>query len=63
MPAFIIIELRKKDALVDLRLFARRNFRFGSIINVILVLGSMACIYPSLHLGQTHGYDALQIAR
>lgn len=31
VSALIIIELRKKEPLVDLRLFARRNFGLGSI--------------------------------
>lgn len=62
IPAFIIIELRKKEPLVDLRLFARRNFRFGSIINVILGVGLYGVVFIlPLYLGQIHGYDALQI--
>lgn len=64
IPAFIIIELRKKEPLVDLRLFARRNFRFGSIINVILGVGLYGVVFIlPLYLGQIHGYDALQIGK
>jgi DHA2 family multidrug resistance protein len=62
IPAFIIIELREKEPLVDLRLFARRNFGLGSIVNLALGIGLYGVIFilPS-YLGQMHGYDATQI--
>jgi DHA2 family multidrug resistance protein len=61
-PAFIIIELNKKEPLVDLRLFARRNFAMGSIVNVILGVGLYGVVFIlPLYLGQLHGYDASQI--
>src|SRR5580704_3628875 len=64
IPAFIIIELRKKEPLVDLRLFARRNFRFGSMINVIFGVGLYGVVFIlPLYLAQMHGYDALQIGK
>jgi DHA2 family multidrug resistance protein len=64
IPAFIIIELRKKDPLVDLRLFARRNFRFGSMINVAFGMGLYGVVFIlPLYLAQMHGYDALQIGK
>jgi DHA2 family multidrug resistance protein len=64
IPAFIIIELRKKEPLLDLRLFARRNFRFGSIINVIFGIGLYGVVFIlPLYLGQIHGYDAFQIGK
>jgi hypothetical protein len=40
IPAFILLELHQKEPLVDLRLFARRNFGLGSIVNVILGMPS-----------------------
>ena len=62
IPAFILIELYKKDPLVDLRLFARRNFAMGSIVNVILGVGLYGVVFIlPLYLGQIHGYDASQI--
>ena len=62
IPAFIIIELRKKEPLVDLRLFARRNFALGSIVNVVLGIGLYGVVFIlPLYLGQMHGYDAFQI--
>jgi DHA2 family multidrug resistance protein len=62
IPAFIIRELRAKEPLVDLRLFARRNFRYGSMINVIFGMGLYGVVFIlPLYLAQMHGYDALQI--
>ena len=62
IPAFIIIELRKKEPLVDLRLFARRNFGLGSIVNVVLGIGLYGVVFIlPLYLGQIHGYNASQI--
>jgi len=62
IPAFIIIELRQKEPLVDLRLFARRNFGLGSIVNVVLGIGLYCVVFIlPLYLGQMHGYDASQI--
>jgi len=62
IPAFIIIELRQKEPLVDLRLFARRNFGLGSIVNVVLGIGLYGVVFIlPLYLGQMHGYDASQI--
>jgi DHA2 family multidrug resistance protein len=64
IPAFILIELHQKDPLVDLRLFARRNFRYGSMINVIFGMGLYGVVFIlPLYLGQIHGYDALQIGQ
>ncbi len=62
IPAFIIIELRQKEPLVDLRLFARRNFGLGSIVNVVLGIGLYGVVFIlPLYLGQIHGCDATQI--
>ena len=62
IPAFIIIELRQKEPLVDLRLFARRNFGLGSIVNLALGMGLYGVVFIlPLYLGQMHGYDATQI--
>jgi DHA2 family multidrug resistance protein len=62
IPAFIIIELRQKEPLVDLRLFARRNFGLGSIVNVVLGIGLYGVVFIlPLYLGQMHGYSATQI--
>jgi DHA2 family multidrug resistance protein len=62
IPAFIVIELRQREPLVDLRLFARGNFAFGSIVNVVLGIGLYGVVFIlPLYLGQMHGYSATQI--
>ena len=62
IPAFILIELRQKEPLVDLRLFGRRNFGLGSIVNLALGMGLYGVVFIlPLYLGQIHGYDATQI--
>jgi MFS transporter, DHA2 family, multidrug resistance protein len=62
IPAFIIIELRQKEPLVDLRLFLRRNFGLGSIVNLALGIGLYGVVFIlPLYLGQMHGYNASQI--
>ncbi len=62
IPTFILIELNQKEPLVDLRLFVRRNFAMGSIVNVILGVGLYGVVFIlPLYLGQIHGYDASQI--
>lgn len=64
VPAFIFIELRQKDPLVDLRLFARRNFGLGSVVNVVLGIGLYGVVFIlPLYLGQIHGYNASQIGK
>jgi MFS transporter, DHA2 family, multidrug resistance protein len=62
IPAFVLVELFKKEPLVDLRLFGRRNFGLGSIVNVALGIGLYGVVYIlPLYLGQMHGYNASQI--
>jgi DHA2 family multidrug resistance protein len=62
IPAFILIELHQKEPLVDLRLFGRRNFGLGSIVNVVLGIGLYGVVFIlPLYLGQIHGYNASEI--
>jgi len=62
IPAFVAIELRKRDPLIDLRLFARRNFGLGSVVNVVLGIGLYGVVFIlPLYLGQIDGYNASQI--
>jgi MFS transporter, DHA2 family, multidrug resistance protein len=59
---FVINELLHKEPLVDLRLFGRRNFGLGSMINVVLGMGLYGVIYLiPIYLGQMQGYNAFQI--
>lgn len=62
IPVFVLIELKVKEPLVDLRLFARRNFGLGSVVNVMLGIGLYGVVFIlPLYLGQIHGYNASQI--
>lgn len=62
--AFVVIEFVRKNPLVDLRLFGRRNFGLGSIVNIALGMGLYGCTYIlPVYLGQVQGYDAYQIGK
>lgn len=62
LTAFVIIELRSKDPLVELRLFARRNFALGSVVNVALGCGLYGFVYIlPFYLGSVQGYNSLEI--
>jgi len=62
--SFVIIELRSKDPLVDLKLFGRRNFALGSIVNIVLGSGLYGFVFilPQ-YFGLVHGYSALEIGK
>lgn len=64
LPVFVIISLMRKNItpVVNLHLFARRNFLLGSLINLVLGL----CLYGFMYLlpvylAQIQGYNAMQI--
>jgi len=64
LPVFVVIELmrQKITPVVNLRLFVRRNFLLGSIVNLVLGL----CLYGFMYLlpvylAQIQGYNAMQI--
>lgn len=64
LPVFVIIELvrQKITPVVNLRLFVRRNFLLGSLVNLVLGL----CLYGFMYLlpvylAQIQGYNAMQI--
>ncbi len=62
LPLFVFWELRAKTPVTDLRVFARRNFGLGSIINVVLggaMYGSIFLL--PLYLGSIQGYGASDI--
>ncbi|MBN8421661.1 MAG: DHA2 family efflux MFS transporter permease subunit [Verrucomicrobia bacterium] len=64
LPVFVMIQLMRKKItpIVNLRLFARRNFLLGSMVNLVLGL----CLYGFMYLlpvylVQIQGYNAMQI--
>lgn len=66
LPLFVVVQLmrRKTEPLLNLRLFAQRNFAIGCVINFVLglCLYSMMYLLP-LYLAQVQGYSALQTGR
>ncbi|MDB6003914.1 MAG: transporter [Prosthecobacter sp.] len=64
LPVFVIIELMRKKItpIVNLRLFARRNFLLGSLVNLVLGLCLYGFVYLlPVYLVQIQGYNAMQI--
>ena len=62
LPAFLWIELRVKNPVINLRLLARRNFGLGTAANFMLgaALYGSSFVLP-LYLSQQQGYNAEQI--
>src|SRR4051812_33917931 len=62
LPLFVVRQLRAKKPVTDLRLFADRNFGFGSIINIVLGSALYGSIFLlPLYLGSIQGYGAADI--
>jgi MFS transporter, DHA2 family, multidrug resistance protein len=62
LSAFILIELKVKKPLVDLRLLHNRNFGIGTIANVLVGFALFGSVYVlPQYLGQVQGYNAQQI--
>jgi MFS transporter, DHA2 family, multidrug resistance protein len=61
---FIIIELFRKEPLLNLRLFLRRNFAFGVLANFLLGMTLYGSVFiMPLYLSTIQGYNAEQIGR
>ena len=64
VPAFVIIEVVRREPFVNLRLMANRNLAISSVVAFALGLGLYGSIYIiPLYLGQVQGYDPLQIGK
>lgn len=62
LVGFIVLQLRKKEPLVNLRLFNDRNFAVGCAVNTILGIGLFGSVYlVPRYLAQIQGYSAFQI--
>lgn len=62
LPLFVVWQLRAKKPVTDLRLYARRNFSLGSLINAVLggaMYGSIFLL--PLYLSSIQGYGASDI--
>jgi len=62
LALFVAVQLAKKEPLVNLRLFADRNFALGSMINTILGVGLYATVFlVPRYLSQIQGFSPFQI--
>lgn len=62
--ACVIIELRRREPFINLRLLARRNFGLSNIVNIVLGLGLYGSVFiMPFYLTQVHGYNAMQIGQ
>jgi DHA2 family multidrug resistance protein len=62
LALFVAVQLAKKEPLVDLRLFADRNFALGSTINTILGIGLFSTVFlVPRYLAQIQGFSPFQI--
>lgn len=61
LGAFVVVELMRKEPLVQLRLLGRRNFGFGTLCNFLLgfALYGSAYLLPQ-YLAVAQGFDAQQ---
>jgi DHA2 family multidrug resistance protein len=60
--AFTVVQLSRKEPLLNLRLLARRNFGLGTAANFFFGLSMYGWIYViPLYLARMQGYDAEQI--
>lgn len=60
--AFVVIELKNKHPLVNLRLLGQRNFAAATAANLLLGLGLFGSVYIlPLYLASIQQYNALQI--
>ncbi|TCM20668.1 DHA2 family multidrug resistance protein [Novosphingobium sp. PhB165] len=62
LTAFVVIELRRKDPFIDLRLLGRRNFGLASLMQFTFGAAVFGVVFlvPN-YFAEAHGYNALQI--
>lgn len=59
---FVIVELRRRNPFIDIRLLGRRNFSIANVINVLFGMGLFGSIYiVPLYFAQVQGYNSFQI--
>lgn len=62
LPLFVIIQLTRKQPLLNLRLLVRRNFGLSTVITLALGLGLYGSTYIlPIYLAQVQKYNAMQI--
>ncbi len=62
LTACVVIELRRREPFINLRLLARRNFGFGAAISMAFGFAMYGITYLlPMYLAQVQGYNAQQI--
>jgi len=62
LVAFVVLQLCRRDPVVNFRLFVNRNFAVGSAINTILGIGLFGTVFlVPRYLAQLQGFSAFQI--
>lgn len=62
LSACVVIELVRREPVIDLRLLADRNFGFGTLISTAFGVGMYGVMYLlPVYLAQVQGYNAQQI--
>ncbi len=64
LAACVLIELKRAEPFINLRLLARRNFGLGTMVGMAFGAGMYGATYLlPLYLAQVQGYNALQIGQ
>lgn len=59
---FVVIELKRKNPFINLRLLQRRNFLLSNLVGIVLGLGLYGSVFIlPMFLAQVHGFNAMQI--
>jgi len=62
LSVFVVVQLRRKAPLLQLRLLARRNFGLGTLANFFFGLSMYTWVYIiPLYLARIHGYNSEQV--
>ncbi len=62
LTAWVVIELKRREPFVNLRLLADRNFGLGTLVSTAFGVGMYGAMYLlPLYLAQVQGYNAQQI--
>jgi DHA2 family multidrug resistance protein len=64
LAACVVIELKRKEPFINLRLLTQRNFGLGTLIGMAFGAGMYGATYLlPVYLAQVQGYNALQIGQ
>jgi MFS transporter, DHA2 family, multidrug resistance protein len=62
LAACVVIELKRREPFINLRLLARRNFGFGAVVSMAFGFAMYGTTYLlPMYLAQVQGYNAQQI--